>query len=62
MLPDDYTHSDEHVESDQLEIAIRALHIISAMPTADSEFLSSVALDSLKEMETHGILYNYDNE
>ena len=62
MPLDDYTHSSEHVDSEQLDIAIRALHTISAMPTAESEFLSSIALDALKEMETYGILYNFDEE
>jgi len=28
------------------------------MPSSDPEFLSSVAIDALKEMETYGILWN----
>tara|TARA_R100000315_G_C5228460_1_gene139440 strand:- start:802 stop:990 length:189 start_codon:yes stop_codon:yes gene_type:complete len=62
MLHDDYEHNDQYITSDQLDIAIRALHVISVMPTAEPEFLSGVALDALKEMETHGMLYNYDDE
>jgi hypothetical protein len=62
MSPDDYNYNDEHVKSEQLEIAIKALHVISVMPTAESEFLSDVALDALREMETHGILYNYNDD
>tara|TARA_R100001443_G_scaffold12387_3_gene21991 strand:- start:3656 stop:3856 length:201 start_codon:yes stop_codon:yes gene_type:complete len=55
---DDYDNTYEHINEDQLEIAVRALHVISAMPTAEPEFLSSVALDALQEMETYGMLYD----
>lgn len=61
ILPDDgYDAINNYVKEDQLEVAVRALHVISAMSTTDPEFLSSVALDALKEMETYGILYDYD--
>lgn len=57
---DGYDAINDYLKEDQLEVAVRALHVISAMPIADPEFLSSVALDALKEMETYGILYDYD--
>jgi len=61
ILHDDgYDAINDYVKEDQLEVAVRALHVISAMPTTDPEFLSSVALDALKEMETYGMLYDYD--
>jgi len=56
--PDDYEHVNANIMEDQLEVAIRALHVISAMPNSDGEFLSSVAIDALKEMETYGLLWN----
>ena len=58
--PDEYEHISANIMEDQLDVAVRALHVISAMPTSDSEFLSSVAIDALKEMETYGILWNDD--
>jgi hypothetical protein len=61
ILHDDgYDAINDYLKEDQLEVAIRALHVISAMPSSDPEFLSSVALDALKEMETYGILYDHD--
>tara|TARA_R100001463_G_scaffold60838_1_gene113481 strand:+ start:263 stop:460 length:198 start_codon:yes stop_codon:yes gene_type:complete len=61
ILHDDgYDAINDYLREDQLEVAVRALHVISAMPSSDPEFLSSVALDALKEMETYGILYDYD--
>tara|TARA_R100000655_G_scaffold14885_1_gene33352 strand:- start:107 stop:304 length:198 start_codon:yes stop_codon:yes gene_type:complete len=61
ILHDDgYDAINDYLKEDQLEVAVRALHVISAMPSSDPEFLSSVALDALKEMETYGILYDYD--
>ena len=58
--PDDYEHVNANIMEDQLDVAVRALHVISAMPRSDPEFLSSVAIDALKEMETYGILWNDD--
>ena len=56
--PDDYEHVNANIMEDQLDVAVRALHVISAMPSSGPEFLSSVAIDALKEMETYGILWN----
>mgnify|MGYP003628244616 FL=1 len=53
----------EEIYDNQLEVALRALHVIAALPSTDANFLSEVALDALKEMETYGLLYNgYDDE
>ena len=44
--PDEYEHVNANIMEDQLDVAVRALHVISAMPSSDSEFLSSVAIDA----------------
>ena len=59
--PDEYEHINANIMEDQLDVAIRALHVISAMPNSDGEFLSSVAMDALKEMETYGLLWNNEH-
>tara|TARA_S200002703_G_scaffold56565_1_gene49244 strand:- start:761 stop:976 length:216 start_codon:yes stop_codon:yes gene_type:complete len=53
----------ENLDSDnllhqQIEIAVRALHVIAVMHEGDPAFLSTVALDALKEMETSGYYYD----
>jgi hypothetical protein len=61
LTPDEeYEHINANITEDQLEVSIRALHVIAAMPTSDPDFLSSVALDALKEMETYGMLWSDD--
>jgi hypothetical protein len=61
LTPDeDYEHVNANIMEDQLEVAIRALHVIAAMPTSDPDFLSSVAIDALKEMETYGMMWHDD--
>ena len=61
LTPDEeYEHVNANIMEDQLDVAVRALHVISAMPTSDPEFLSSVAIDALKEMETYGMLWSND--
>jgi len=48
---------------EQLEIAIRALHIIAVMGELEAKQISQIALDALREMETYGILYDiFDDE
>jgi len=61
LTPDeDYEHVNANIMEDQLEVAIRALHVIAAMPSSDPEFLSSVAIDALREMETYGMMWHED--
>ncbi len=61
LTPDeDYEHVNANIMEDQLEVAIRALHVIAAMPSSDPEFLSSVAIDALREMETYGMMWHDD--
>mgnify|MGYP001246248063 FL=1 len=63
ITPDyDYDIADEYIKEDQLEVAVRALHVIAAMPSSEPEFLSSVALDALKEMETYGLMYDWSED
>ena len=42
----------------QLEIAIRALHVIAVMAEMESKQISEIALDALREMETYGLMYD----
>lgn len=43
----------------QLEIAISTLHVIAVMTEMECAQASDMALSALKEMETHGLLYEY---
>tara|TARA_R100000781_G_scaffold66583_1_gene42075 strand:+ start:1169 stop:1384 length:216 start_codon:yes stop_codon:yes gene_type:complete len=51
--------SDIELKDQQLEVAVRALHVLAIMHEADSQFMATIAIDALKEMETFG--YMYDN-
>jgi hypothetical protein len=46
----------------QIEIAVRALHVIAVMADLDSAQTSQMALDCLKEMEIEGMLYDFYEE
>ncbi len=45
-------------QAQQLEIAIRALHVIAVMAEMESKQISEIALDALREMETYGLMYD----
>ena len=46
----------------QLEIATRALHVIAVMAEMESQNISEIALDALREMETFGLMYDFYDE
>jgi len=46
----------------QIEIAVRALHVIAVMADLDGAQTSQMALDCLKEMEIEGMLYDFYEE
>tara|TARA_R100001377_G_C3194195_1_gene111888 strand:- start:3561 stop:3776 length:216 start_codon:yes stop_codon:yes gene_type:complete len=49
---------EDYLKQQQIEIAVQALHVIAVMQEGDPSFLSSVAIDALKEMETSGYYYD----
>ena len=50
--------SNDDLKDDQLEVAVRALHVIAILNEGDPHFMASIALDALKEMETYGYMYD----
>ena len=51
--------SGSHMQNQQLEIAIRALHVIAVMGDEKTANITSLAIDALREMETYGYLYEH---
>tara|TARA_R100000234_G_C4997355_1_gene178601 strand:+ start:818 stop:1033 length:216 start_codon:yes stop_codon:yes gene_type:complete len=51
--------SDSHMQNQQLEIAIRALHVIAVMGDEKTANITNIAIDALREMETYGYLYEH---
>lgn len=49
--------SEERMMDRQLEAAVKALHVIAIMHEGDPNFMASIAIDALKEMEIYGYLY-----
>ena len=54
--------TNNRMKDEQLEVAVRALHIIAIIPTSTSDVMNNIALDALREMETFGYLYDQFNE
>ena len=50
--------TDNRMKDEQLEVAVRALHVIAVMSTNDSTVVNNIAIDALKEMESCGYLYD----
>mgnify|MGYP003135054707 CR=1 FL=1 len=50
--------TEEILVSEQLDAAIRALHVIAVLKESSIEMLNAYALEALKEIETLG--YTYD--
>jgi len=50
--------TEEILVSEQLDAAIRALHVIAVLKESSIEMLNAYALEALKEIETLG--YHYD--
>lgn len=51
--------NDSHMQNQQLEIAIRALHVIAVMGDEKTANITNIAIDALREMETYGYLYEH---
>lgn len=49
--------SEVQLKDEQLEVAVKALHVIAVMHDGDSSFMASIAIDALKELETFGYYY-----
>jgi len=55
--------NDYEAQRQQLEVATRALHVIAVMAEMESQNITEIALDALREMETYGLMYEfYDDE
>jgi len=50
--------TDDYMKNQQLDVAIRALHVIAVMNDTKNTHLSTIAIDALREMETFGYLYD----
>ena len=50
--------TDNHMKSQQLDVAIRALHVIAVMQNSKDNNITNIAIDALREMETFGYLYD----
>ena len=63
MSNDEYTMSHKHQQlTAQIEIAVRALHVIAVMADLNTTQTSQMALDCLREMEIEGMLYEFYEE
>tara|TARA_X000001382_G_scaffold8193_2_gene5967 strand:- start:3077 stop:3289 length:213 start_codon:yes stop_codon:yes gene_type:complete len=51
--------TDDIMLDEQLQIAVRALHVIAVMGTMNAKQVSEIAMDALREMETYGFIYEY---
>ena len=49
--------TESRMKDEQLEAAVKALHVIAVMYDGSASFMANVAIDALKEMETFGYLY-----
>jgi hypothetical protein len=50
--------TEEILRSEQLDAAIRALHVLAVLKESNVEWMNTYALEALKEIEALG--YNYD--
>ena len=50
--------TDDHLKTQQLDTAIRALHVLAVLKDNSIEWMNSYALEALKEIEALG--YNYE--
>tara|TARA_R100001230_G_C5599005_1_gene113364 strand:+ start:518 stop:733 length:216 start_codon:yes stop_codon:yes gene_type:complete len=51
--------TDDHMKNQQLDVAIRALHVIAVMQNSKDNNITNIAIDALREMETYGYLYDH---
>lgn len=50
--------TEEILKSEQLDAAIRALHVLAVLKESNVEWMNTYALEALREIESLG--YNYD--
>lgn len=50
--------TDDRMKNQQLDVAIRALHVIAVMQNSRDSNVTNIAIDALREMETYGYLYD----
>ena len=50
--------TEDRMKNQQLDVAIRALHVLSVMHDSRNNRISNIAIDALREMETYGYLYD----
>jgi hypothetical protein len=50
--------TDDRMKNQQLDVAIRALHVIAVMQNSKDSNVTNIAIDALREMETYGYLYD----
>ena len=49
--------SENALKTEQLDAAVRALHVLAIMQKGDSVWMASYAIDALKEIEALGYQY-----
>tara|TARA_R100000655_G_scaffold82585_3_gene122126 strand:- start:149 stop:364 length:216 start_codon:yes stop_codon:yes gene_type:complete len=49
--------TDDALKTEQLDVAVRALHVLAIMQKGDSAWMASYAIDALKEIEALGYQY-----
>tara|TARA_R100000995_G_C3407802_1_gene87943 strand:+ start:233 stop:448 length:216 start_codon:yes stop_codon:yes gene_type:complete len=49
--------TDNALKTEQLDAAVRALHVLAIMQKGDSAWMASYAIDALKEIEALGYQY-----
>jgi hypothetical protein len=49
--------SENALKTEQLDAAVRALHVLAIMQKGDSAWMASYAIDALKEIEALGYQY-----
>ena len=48
---------DAGLKDEQLDAAVRALHVLAVLQNGNSEWMSNYALDALREIEALGYMY-----
>tara|TARA_R100000808_G_scaffold955_5_gene4621 strand:- start:6399 stop:6608 length:210 start_codon:yes stop_codon:yes gene_type:complete len=49
--------TEKNLKDQQLEIAIKALHVLAVMHNGNPEYMSTLAIETLREMEDVGYYY-----
>ena len=49
--------TEKNLKDQQLEIAIKALHVLAVMHNGNPEYMATLAIETLREMEDLGYYY-----